>query len=86
MKYKQVSYKLVEYHDLQDEIVKHFGLKEWNIPYDLEMNNNSYLELHVCGKDEVEEDSEDYSTYDYLTLLVRDGVIEDGKYMLHVSW
>ena len=96
LKYEEITYKQVEYHELED-LILHVYKQEYEIVVGEEQRNDSLIRCRVekeefdnYSKERVKEFIETGDESYMLTYLLQDmcnrDIIEEGNYLIDISW
>lgn len=98
LKFKEKTYKEVDYYDLEELINKTYNKKDFSIVVDLELGNDSYTTMSV-EKEEIDEydkgkliefkngnDETGWMTSILMTDMCNKDIIPEGEYLIHTSW
>lgn len=97
LEYEQISYRQLDYNDLENFIAQHYGIKEYSIPCVMECGNdtsftiraqageldqydNKVLEMVKAGREPP------FSLSVVLQDLCNKGLVDEGSYLVKVSW
>lgn len=94
---KKVTYIECEYHEIENLVIDHLGLEDYEFPCIQESSNDTSHTFRIDGK--ISKYDEEYlkkilstkkatpfSNYILMNELCRRGVIEPGEYLVNVSW
>lgn len=88
-KFQLREYYCIEYGELENIIKEHFNIKI-NIPYSLELTNDSYYVFYAepnelllnCSEDEIN----NYEVFEYVNHLCTLGLIPEGNILVEIFW
>jgi hypothetical protein len=94
---KVQTYYVLKYSEFDRLVADNYGLSEYECVADMEWNNDTYN--YLCGTGVVDgydqrkldaalmgNKSVAYMAGDWLNQLIKDGILEAGDYLVHVSW
>lgn len=90
-KYQKVIHRVVDYSDLEDFINEHYK-SDYEIVAANEWNNSSSYSFNVKKEELTDYDKEELADFKYCCIhiilldLCNKGLIEEGDYLIKVSW
>jgi hypothetical protein len=90
-KYQKITHRVVDYSDLEDFINEHYK-SDYEIVAANEWNNDTSYSINVEKEEFTEYEEEKLRDFNFCTIriilldLCNKGLIEEGDYLIKVSW